>query len=58
MLNACGTGKETELHPQLLFALADMDVISKVSIQMLLDRGLNEHLSLLLFSNPEVLVKT
>lgn len=35
-----------------------MDVISKVPIQMLLDRGLNEHLSLLLFSNPEVLVKT
>lgn len=48
---------EAELHPWLLFGLADMDVILKVSIQMLLDQGLNEHLLLLLLSNPDVLVK-
>lgn len=48
---------EAELHPRLLFGLADMDVILKVSIQMLLDQGLNEHLLLLLLSNPDVLVK-
>lgn len=48
---------EAELHPRLLFGLADMDVILKVSIQMLLDQGLNEHLLLLLLTNPDVLVK-
>lgn len=41
-----------------VFGLTYMDVIFKASIQILLDQGLNEHLSLLLFSDPKVLVKT